>query len=234
MAMQGGDPSIFKHIIAEPHDGVRLNLLRYPLPDAAMFELVLKDQPELAQPLLLEAMDYPGDRPDLVRLALAHGANPNVVENYESPLARAAKGIESQSVEIVDVLLKAGADPNMPAHRTRPVWEAVRMLKLDGRIDEFDGRAKANFHRLVAAGADLKLPNWQGLPPIWFLMFPYSSDHNTLDASFITPELLQMLVQNGMDVNAEWNGKRVLGPVEAQAGRDSELAQTLRRLGAKP
>ena len=48
------------------------------------------------------------------------------------------------------------------------------------------------------------------MTPIWFLMFPYSSDHKTLDASFITPELLEMLVQNGMDVNAVWNGKRVL------------------------
>ena len=64
-------------------------------------------------------------------------------------------------------------------------------------------------------------------------MFPYGYDHTKLDASFVTPELLEMLVSNGMDVNAEWNGKRVLGPVEAQAGRDSELARTLRKLGAK-
>jgi len=234
MAVQGGDPSILKHMIAEPHDVVRIEYLRRPLPEATIFELLLERMPNLAQPLLFEAMNYPGDRPDLVRMALARGANPNVVEQYESPLAKAAKGIEPDSVEIVDMLLKAGADPNMPSHRTRPVWEAVRMLKLDGRFDEFDGRAMANFHRLVMAGADLKLPDWQGLPPIWFLMFPYSYDHSKLDASFITPDLLEMLVQNGMDVNAEWNGKRVLGPVEAQAGRDSELAQTLRRLGARP
>lgn len=233
-ALAGGDQSIFKRMLAEPHENIRLEFLRSPLPSAAMFELALEQHPELAEPLLFEAMDYPGDRPDLVRLTLEHGANPNAVRNYESPLARAAKGIEPRSVEIVDLLLKAGADPNMPSHRTRPVWEAVRMLKLDGKVDEFDGRATANFHRLIAAGADLKLPDWQGLPPIWFLLFPYSSDHDTLDASFITPELLEMLVRSGMDVNAQWNGKRVLGPVEAQAGRDSELARTLRRLGAKP
>jgi ankyrin repeat protein len=233
-ALAGGDPAILKHMLAERHEDIRLEYLRSPLPSAAMFELALKRHPDLAQPLLFEAMGHPGDRPDLVRLALARGANPNAVKDYESPLAKAAKGLESRSVEIVDLLLKAGADPNMPSHRTRPVWEAVRMLTLDGKVDEFDRRATAIFHRLVAAGADLKQPNWQGLPPIWFLLFPYSYDHGTLDASFITPPLLEMLVQNGMDVNAEWNGRRVLGPVEAQAGRDSELAQTLRRLGARP
>ena len=233
-AMDGGDPLIFEQMLAEPHAKIRLELLARPLPSAALLTTALRHQPELAQTLLFKALDYPGDRPDLVRLALTHGANPDAIDNYETPLARAAKGIEPQSVEIVDMLLKAGADPNLPSHRTRPVWESVRMLKLDGDEGEVDARARAIFHRLAGAGADLKLPNWQGLPPIWFLMFPYHSDRTKLDASFLTPQLLEMLVQNGMDVNAELRGKRVLGPVEEQAGRDSELARTLRSLGAKP
>jgi len=54
-----------------------------------------------------------------------------------------------------------------------------------------------------------------------------------LDARSVTPERLEILVRSGMDLNVEWNGKRVLGLVEAQAGRTSELADTLRRLGAR-
>jgi hypothetical protein len=42
-----------------------------------------------------------------------------------------------------------------------------------------------------------------------------------------------MLWANGLDLNARWQGKRLLSPVEQQAGRDSELAVTLRRLGAR-
>lgn len=42
-----------------------------------------------------------------------------------------------------------------------------------------------------------------------------------------------MLVQNGLDLNVVWKGKRILPLVEAQAGADSELAVTLWRLGAR-
>lgn len=52
-------------------------------------------------------------------------------------------------------------------------------------------------------------------------------------ARSVTPELLEILVRSGMDLNVEWNGKRVLGLVEAQAGRTSEFASTLRRLGVR-
>lgn len=233
-ALSGGDRSILSHMLNEPHQGVRLEWLERPLPSANLFELVLKHQPDLATPLLFRAVDSLNSRPDLVRLAIAAGANPNAVYSYESPLTESSKGIGKDSVEIVDILLKAGADPNFDPHRTRgPAWVAVGMLKLDDEQGEVDVRANAIFHRLVAAGADLNRLDWQNRPPIWFLLFPYSYSHEELDASFVTPELLDMLVDKGMNVNAVWNGKRVLNLVEAQAGRDSELAATLRRLGAR-
>jgi ankyrin repeat protein len=235
-AMSGGDRQILEHLLAEPHQPVRFELLNSPLPDAAIFEPVLKLQPELAEPLMFSAIESFNDRPDLVRLALAHGANANAFRSYETALAKASGGIATHGIEIVDLLLKAGADPNLVSHRTRPIWQALQSMKLDESSIHWKptGRARSKFNRLLASGADLNLPSWQGLPPIWFLLFPYSFDHTKLDASFVTPELLEMLASNGMDVNAEWNGKRVLGSVEARAGRDSELARTLRRLGAKP
>ena len=232
-AVAGGNNAILSHMLAEPNDGVRLEFLHRPLPSAEVFELVLKHQPHLAYELLFLAMHFSDQRLDLVQLALTHGANPNSVRSYESPLTKASNGIGQASVEIVDMLLKAGADPNLDPHRRRPLWCAVGMLTLDDEVGEGDARAKAIFHRLVAAGADLNLPDWQGRPPVWVLLFPRASAHPELDASFVTPELLKMLVDNGMDVNALWNGKRVLPLVEAQAGKDSELAVTLRGLGAR-
>jgi hypothetical protein len=100
-------------------------------------------------------------------------------------------------------------------------------------VDEIDARATAIFHRLRAAGADINLPDAEGVPPILALLFPYRREHRTLDAGYVTPALLEMLVNAGLDLNARWHGERVLGLVEAQAGRNSELAVTLRRFGAR-
>ena len=132
----------------------------------------------------------------------------------------------------MDLLLKAGADANLMAHRRRPVWAAVATMKLGVRDHETEARALVIFHRLMAAGSDLNLPDWQGRPPAWTLLFPYTFDHSKLDAGFVTPSLLELLESNGLNLNAESEGKRLLAEVESQAGRGSELATTLRRLGA--
>lgn len=234
-AMSGGSKAILRHMLAEPNAGVRLEFLNRPLPSAELFAIVLKRQPDLATPLLFRAANSLHGRPDLVRVALDAGADPNAVESYETPLTEASSAIAEKSVEIVDMLLKAGADPNFEPHRTRgPVYVAVRMLKLDGEEAAIDERARTIFHKLIAAGGDPNQLDYQGRPPIWFLLFPYSFSHEELDASFVTPKLLKMLVDSGMDINAVWNGKRVLPLVEAQDGKDSDLARTLRELGAKP
>lgn len=123
------------------------------------------------------------------------------------------------------------SEPN--GHQERPIWAAIRNLKRYDQFSDLDRRAEAIFHRLVAAGADLNLPDGQGRPPIWKLLFMRSYAPEELDARSVTPERLEILVRSGMDLNVEWNGKRVLGLVEAQAGRTSELADTLRRLGAR-
>jgi hypothetical protein len=198
-------------------------------------DLILRDNPSLADPLLLRAVEQE-PRPDLVTLALAHGASPNARgqnSGDDPPLITAAHGFHAASVPIVDGLLRAGADPNIGGHWRRPLWTAVGTLHLDGQAGEADGYATAIFLRLLAAGADINLPDNQGRPPIWTLLFPYRWDHRRLDASFVTPGLLELLVRHGLDLNARQAGERVLPLVEARAGRTSELAVTLRRLGAR-
>ena len=234
-AARGGDATILTRMLGQPHERFRLELLS-PLPSAEVLELILKSDPTLANSLLWEAADYPGDRLDVVKLALTHGADPNVAGTrgrYGTVLGQFATGISSTSVEIVDALLKAGADPNQISEGRRPVWAAIGTMKLDREKNEVDERAAAIFLRLLKGGADINLADEKGFPPAWRLLFPYRWDHEKLDASFVTPVLLEMLVRHGLDLNAAWKGKRMLSLVEAQAGKDSELATTLQKLGAK-
>lgn len=232
-AVRSNRPAIVRAVLAHAHEPLQASDLGSPLPGAASLGFALQDvAPGLANDLLVRALRE-GKRLDLVSLALAHGADPNALVSYETPLSVAATGIGEGSPEAVSLLIKAGADVNQIVHRRRPVWVSVGGMTSDDRQDEFDARALTIFHRLVAAGADLNLPDWQGRPPAWTLLFPYTHDHDTLDASYVTPTLLRLLVGNGLNLNAEWKGKRLLEAVEAQAGRDSELARTLRQLGAR-
>ena len=234
-ALSGGEPAIVAGILAESHEPLRSWTLAGSLPSAALLDPVLRHSPGLAAPLLREALTLEG-RPDLVRLALSHGADPNAQPpqiGQATPLGMVATGIYPSSIESVDLLLRAGADPNMFSHRDRPTWVAIRILKLDGRDDEFDQRALTILDRLIAVGGDINLPNPDGRPPAWMLFFPYHHSPRQMDASFVTPALLERLVHRGLDLNARWRRERVLESVEAQAGRNSELAVALRRLGAR-
>jgi len=234
-AASGGSDAILARMLGEPHQRFRFEGLE-TLPTVSMAERILKDDPSLASALLWECTDYPADRADLVALALRHGADPDGVETggrYGTPLGRFATGIATSSLESVNTLLEAGADPNKTSPPDRPVVIAIRSLKLDGKVDEFDERAMAVLDALLAAGADLNLPDDLGVPTSWRLLFPYYSEPETMDASYVTPSLIEALVTRGLDLNFQWQGKRMLPLVEAQAGSDSELATTLRRLGAQ-
>jgi hypothetical protein len=235
-AASGGDAAIIARMLAQPHERLRLELLFRPLPAAAALEPFLRRAPDLATALLWKAAEHPAHRADLVSLALNHGAHPDAVGSvgqYGTVLGAFANGISPASVKIVNLLLKAGANPNLLSHRERPIWIAVGTLKQGGRFSEVDGRATAIFRKLIEAGADINLPDDQGVPPAWLLFFPHRWDHEKLDAGFVTPALIEMLVQNGLDLNAPWQGKRILPLVEAQGGANSELALALRRLGAR-
>jgi len=234
-AVTGGEPAVVARILAEPHDPLRVDMLDEPLPAATLLEPALRETPRLAAELLFEALSLEG-RPDLVRLAIAYGADPNGRPPWtwhDTPLGMVAHGIHPSSTEIVDLLLGAGADPNLLSHRARPLWQAFGSLTQDREDNEFDRRALAIADRLIAAGADINLPNWRGRPPVWVLFFPFEHSRREIDAGFLTPAVLEKLVERGLDLNAVWEGERVLAQVEERAGRNSELAVALRRLGAR-
>jgi ankyrin repeat protein len=252
-AVASGNTEIVSHILAEPHEPYRDS---GDLPPAETMALVLDRQPEklvgglaaanaardvamdrqptsVADELLIKALDR-SERLDLVLLALSKGANPNAKTGrapWQTALGLAAQGFSPTAIDAVKTLLAAGADVNLMAGDRRPIWHAARTLQLGPVSSETKERATEIFRLLLQNGADPRLPNVDGKPPLWLMLFPRPHEPNTLDGSFMTAELLLLLAGAGMDVNALWNGRSVLAEVEKQAGPESPLAASLRQAG---
>ena len=200
--------------------------------------LILADAPKTtANDLLIRSVSSSGsDHIDSVRLALSQGADPNATTapsgRRSTALGISAAGFNDTSLQAVRLLLAAGADVNLMSDDRRPIWQAANTMMLSRTWNEVDDRAKQIFLVLAHAGADLKLPNADGKPPIWSMLFPIKYDPGKLDPMFVTPDLLHLFVDNGMDINARWNGHLVLSEVERQAGPNSKLVQDLQACGA--
>ena len=238
-AMNSGNAAIVEAILVERHAPLRVPFFRSELPPAVSVEPVLREGvPRLSDALLLAAIDR-GERIqlDLVRLALKYRANPNATRNYgETPLGLAAYGYREGAIEAVDLLLKAGADIDLPSVAVpvaprRPIWNAVATLSQQ-KID-VASRPFAILKMLAAAGADLNLPNRDGKPPVWFLLAPARWAPEQIDATPGLIQLLPILAKLGMNPNARWQGKTILPLAERQLGRDAPLVVALRAAGAR-
>jgi ankyrin repeat protein len=235
-AAQGGDLTIIRRMLADPHETIQATHLDAEMP-IPVLTLFLKDQQgEFADDLLHDALDSSSDgaQLDAVRLALANGADPNKVRHGETPLGQVASGNRRRSPEAVRLLLAAGADPDALTRRSRPVWIAINSALLSGaRYAEGQARALRIVDLLVAAGADLNLANEQDKPMVWTLFFPFHHSPDDMDASFVTLETLQGLKRRGVDFNAPWRGRTLLAAVEAKGQAEAEYAVWLRAVGAR-
>ncbi len=237
-ALAGGDIAILRQILSDRHEMIQphdLRSIRLSLPAARL--LLETDAPGVADAVFQASIK--GREPlrvDLLQLAISKGADVNAVGpgEYETPLGMVADGIYPGTPQAVGLLLDAGADPNALSHRRRPIWEAVGTMKLDGEMGAADARAIQILDLLLAAGGDINLPDYQGRPPVWGLFFPVTYDHDELDPSFVTKDLLTDLTARGLDLNAPSKGRRILSVIEEKAGPRSEYAVWLRELGARP
>jgi ankyrin repeat protein len=235
-AAQGGDLTIIRRMLADPHESIQVAHLDAEMP-IPVLTLFLKDQRgEFADDLLEGALGYSSDgvQIDAVRLALANGADPNRVLRGETPLGKIANGIGRGSPEAARLLLAAGADPNTLTRRSRPVWIAINGALLSGnRYSEGRARALRIVDLLVAAGADLNLSNDQGKPMVWTLFFPFHHSPDDMDASYVTLETLRDLKRRGVNFNVPWRGRTLLAAVEAKGEAGAEYAVWLRAVGAR-
>lgn len=243
-AVSSGSVPIVKSMIADGYASIQAStfFLRGLPKDDAIAPLLKKHNRGLADALLfltLTPWDEDAIPLSLMRLALKHGANPNATRNYgETALGLASRGIWNGSLEAVQLLLKAGADVNLPSAEipvapSRPFWNAVNTALLPGIDDVTTGRAWAVARRLAAAGANLNLTDKDGKPTIWSLLTQVRWDPEQINESPALVVLLPMLVELGMNPNAVWQEKTVLPLVERKLGTDSALAKALRASGAK-
>lgn len=231
-AARGGDGAIIARMLAQPHEPCLMRLLGGSLPATDALEPILAREPEGANLLLATALGYPQDRPDLVALALRHGADPDSPGGGHfvgTTLCAVSDGIAAASVEMVGMLLEAGADPNLSSHGKRPVWIALSSMRT-GASAAVRERSERILARLLDAGADVNRTDHAGVPAAWLLLCP-DGNHEKLDTASLSLSVLERLVRSGLDVESGWRGKRLLEAVDAQAGANSALARTLRGLG---
>lgn len=234
-AVEGGNLTVIDRMMSEPHVLFQAARLSDPFPTEGAMARLLADAPQAFKDEALAGLTEAygdGVRLDLLRLLLRSGANPDVAANYETPLISLSDGIKANSPEAVAILLRAGADPNLMPHRDRPVQKAIWAYKARD-----EGAMKIRALRIVdlllAAGADINLPDNEGLPPAWALFFPYQGRHTELDASYVTREFLEALSRRGMDFNRPWEGRSLLSAVEEKAGAGLDYAVWLRAVGAR-
>jgi hypothetical protein len=240
-AIESGNAAIVETMVAEGHEPLTAAtfFLQYSAPEPAALEPLLRGQiPGLADAALTKALrDDVEINLDLVSLALKYHANPNGTGKGATPLGLAVSGFR-RTPEAVDLLLKAGADVNRRSPRDltsprSPIWYAVETLRTYQEGGPDYDRALAIVKRMIAAGADLTLPDAGGRPPIWFLLTRSSIEGDLIDPSRPISALLPMLVKLGMNPNAPWQGRTILDLVEHKLGRTAPLALALRAVGAR-
>lgn len=153
-------------------------------------------------PILTEAayQDAFAGRTELVELLLAHGANPNP-SGY--PPVAAAISQEGSSLDVIGLLIAAGADINAGDHETA-LHRAAGMIFDDGQT----------VRRLVELGASLETRDSDGKTPLLAAVWNEN------------PGNVSALIECGADVTAIDNAGRGAGDLIG----DNEASATIRQL----
>lgn len=157
---------------------------------------------------------------NLVKYLLGLGANPNPNEPESEPSAvPLVEAARLGNLEMIEILLHAGADCNQPENSTKPGRDvnlnALQLAAAKGNIDVV--------RRLLFAGADLN--------------FPATRDGLTaLQAAVISKnlELVQLLIDQGANPNSPGAGVFGVTALEAAVtNRNTRLVQILLAAGAE-
>ena len=126
-----------------------------------------------------------------IRRSTEQGANPNshIGERYETPLIAAADSDDGQSIEIMKILIKSGADVNArnrsystalycsTSNEENSIEKAKLLLNagadvntrnMYGNVPLFNARSNKKSQLLIDAGADVKARNYEGLGVMYY------------------------------------------------------------------
>ena len=141
-------------------------------------ELGLGDRP------LHSAARWSTHGPEIIRLLLKHGAEPNVANwARHTPLHLAAESAHFDGAEKIAALLKGGADPNAEDNSGDTPLHLAAINGFPEAVDALDA--------LLKGGADPNRVNNKGWTPL----------HKFADPGTNNPELLTRLIRGGADPN---------------------------------
>ncbi len=170
-----------------------------------------------------------GGHPQIVRMLLAAGADPNLRNDWPRTVLMIALNSMKTSLEVVEALLEAGADPNLGSERSTP----LNLVAWNGREDfarallEHGADAKASSQALSATLGDLtREPRIEIMR--WLL--EEGADPNVRDRLGVTPlieaaelgryEAVELLLEHDADVTLRTNhGRSALGVAKFELGR---------------
>jgi ankyrin repeat protein len=154
----------------------------------------------------------------IVRALIEWGAEVDALDNHgRTPLLTFASG-STQNLEVLRILLKAGANPNLAEVTTE--FSALNYAAMQGRVDMAE--------LLVMAGASVNAKDaLYGQTPLHFATncgYPIKS----------SPEMVQFLISHGVDVNAkDSSGFTALNYVQKCAPNGNLMRKILDKAGAK-
>jgi len=200
-------------------------------------DLMLASRRASAAEDLLRAAGEVGDVAS-AKLAVANGATGRA---GNSPLGEIVLGKREADEELLEVFIAAGADVNETANArgssARPLRHAVGYAYRAPREPDdmiIAERQRRIILRLLRAGA--KAPRRQGEPPLAFIAVvgPHvrGSPHPGAAAAPLPRDILQALIDGGMDINEPADQRTVLDWV-LEATPAYPVVDTLKALGAR-
>lgn len=203
-----------------------INLRDKALGNTPLYYAIYKDHKDIVSILINENADvnmYLAN--DLYKQKLEESNLRNSIINtdnkiYDNPYSNGFVplyiAVEKNNLEIVELLLAAGADPNLPSQGFPPLFLAIE--KNHPKIVQV----------LLEAGADSSLPSQSGTFPL----------HKALAEEIPNPEIIQLLLSAGADPNKR-SGLGVT-PLAHLSAKDTEskeaikIVQLLLAAGADP
>lgn len=252
-AVAGGSPLIVQRLLDDRDEHLRFEPLMtqsVDQGDPAVREILLRTGGMDAKNGLLLAAVATGDLAPLEQ-AIRLGADPDAASDcHRSGLQLAAGGAEPYSDVIVRRLLEAGADVDAnvvfdPVLASPCLTPLVILLghawrDVDDSVRESRGRQDRILPLLLRARPDMKALGESEQPLIALAMAgrhiredDWIAGRNSPGTPMLPDAWMRALIAAGMDVNAQWHGRRALDWAIQAHGANSETVRRLRAYGAR-